>query len=312
MGLLLAIAGNGFYVLFGPNFHAVLPGEFYRSAQPSGARLERDIGRYQIRTVLNLRGCCENVAWYLEEARVTHRRGVAQEDVTLSAGRLPSVHELRRLIEVIDHSERPVLIHCRRGSDRTGLAAVIVLLLHTDAPLAECLKQLGPFYGHVALGRTEQIARFFDLYEAWLAAQGVGHTPAVFRRWAREGYSGGPCRCEITLIEPLETAPAERSFAVRVRIRNTSPELWRLRPGNNAGIHAAFGVYDADRRRVATGRAGLFDAEVPPGESLDLTLVVPGQPRGRYRLLVDMTEEQHCWFLQTGSTPFEKEFEVRE
>ena len=38
-GLALVACLHGGYVLTGPNFHTVLPGAVYRSAQPSGERL---------------------------------------------------------------------------------------------------------------------------------------------------------------------------------------------------------------------------------------------------------------------------------
>ena len=44
----------------------------------------------RIRTVINLRGCCAPMDWYLGEYQVTHRLNVSLEDVSMSASRLPS------------------------------------------------------------------------------------------------------------------------------------------------------------------------------------------------------------------------------
>src|SRR5262249_14085579 len=110
-------------VLFGRNLHIVIPGRVYRCAQPSGAELERIVKQYGIRTVINLRGCSAAHPWYLEECRTTQQLEIAQEDICLSSGRLPSTSEIRRLVEVLDRCEYPVLLHCRRGADRTGLAS---------------------------------------------------------------------------------------------------------------------------------------------------------------------------------------------
>ena len=63
---------------------------------------------------------------------------------------------------------------------------------------------------------------------------------------------------------------------------------------------------------MATDRAGLFDAVVEPGQGIDLTLALPALQAGRYRLLVDMIDEEQCWFFQTGSEPLEREIEVRD
>src|SRR5262249_51834922 len=84
------------------NVHEVVPGRIYRCSQPSASALEQLIDSRGIRTVVNLRGCCAPNAWYLDECRTTLRRDVSQEDLCFSAGRLPAVHEVRRLVEVID------------------------------------------------------------------------------------------------------------------------------------------------------------------------------------------------------------------
>src|SRR5207248_3100494 len=111
------------HILGGGNFRTVLPGEVYRCGQPSPGRLEWLIRRYGIRTVINLRGACPGVNWYRDQARVTAELDVSQEDIHLSATRLPSTTAIRRLVEVLQRSERPLLIHCQQGADRTGLAS---------------------------------------------------------------------------------------------------------------------------------------------------------------------------------------------
>jgi hypothetical protein len=269
--------------------------------------------RHGIRTVINLRGCCPDFAWYQNECRVTAKLDACQEDLCFSAGRLPSVPEVRRLVEVLDRSDYPVLFHCQRGADRTGLASAVALLLHEDVSFAQARRQLGPRYGHVALGRAANLDRFFDLYQEWLSGQGLAHSRQTFRRWIEEGYCPGECRAEIEVLQMPAVAPPGEPFGVRVRCRNTSVKPWRLSPGMTAGIHATFVVANARGRCVAVGRAGQFHAEVTPGESIDLTLVVPAlHEPGRYRLLVDMVDEQHCCFYQAGSEPLEREFVVGE
>ncbi len=310
----LAVAWYVATVLAGPNFHTVLAGRVYRSAQPSPARLERLVHRYGIRTVVNLRGCCDPLSWYCDECRVTNRLNISQEDLGFSATRLPAVPDLAHLIEILDHAEHPLLFHCHKGADRTGMASAIALLLETDIPLEEARAQLSPRYGHLPVARTGNIDRFFDLYSEWLAARGLSHTPAVFRRWAREEYCPGECRCAFEVLAPQEQ-PARvhlgRTFAFRVRCRNTSVKPWHLRPGSNAGVHASFQVRSQDGQVVGDGRGGLFAATVAPGEHVDLTLAVraPLLP-GRYELWVDMVDEQHAYFMQEGAEPLVWKLEV--
>ena len=46
----------------------------------------------------------------------------------------------------------------------------------------------------------------------------------------------------------------------------------------------------------------------PPGAGNAAVIAV----KGTYRLMMDMIEEGHCWFHQTGSAPWEEELAIRE
>jgi hypothetical protein len=312
-GLLLATAAEACRVMLGNNLHTVLPGRVYRCAQLSGPALGQVLEAHHIRTVVNLRGCGAPFPWYLDECRATHALNAAQYDVCFSAGRLPSGSELRRLIEVLDRCEYPLVLHCRRGADRTGMAAGIVLLLEPGTDLDAARRQLGLRYGHVALGRPAYLDQFFDLYQEWLDGQGLTHAPRHFRRWAQTEYCPGACRCRVGPAQWPALVPRGKPFRVQVRFQNTSVKLWRFQPETNAGIHARYALWDDSDRQIGGARAGLFPAEVAPGHSIDLTLALPALHRpGRYRVLVDLVDEQQCWFFQTGSEPLETEFEVRE
>src|SRR5260370_4717054 len=145
--LVLILGAEAGRVVLGFNFHTVVSGKVYRGAQPAADDLEAIIPRYHIQTVINLRGSCDPSPWYQEECRTTQKWGVSQEDICFSAGRLPSVGEVRRLAEVLDGSAYPVLFHCRRRADRAGFASALYLLLETDATLAQARRQLSLRYG---------------------------------------------------------------------------------------------------------------------------------------------------------------------
>jgi protein tyrosine phosphatase (PTP) superfamily phosphohydrolase (DUF442 family) len=313
LGLLLASAVEfGRVMVFG-NFHVVIPGQVYRSAQLTDEDLHTLIEKHGIRTVINLRGCCNPFPWYLKECRETHRRDVNQEDISFSAGRLPPVQEIRRLVEVLDRTEYPILIHCNRGADRTGLASAVVELLLTDASLNEGRRQLSPRFSHLALGRPANLDRFFDLYSEWLAAQGYLHSRENFRHWLLQEYCPGECRCDLEILSLPEGVARDEAFIVKVRCRNTSIKPWRLHKESNAGIHAYALVMDS-RGQLACppGKAGLFDAVLEPGDAIDLQVAVPAIHRpGHYRLLVDMEDGDRWTFAELGQEPLEKELEVR-
>jgi len=313
VGVLLVVAGITINDTLLGNFHIVIPGKVYRCAQPSADALEAICLKCDIRTVINLRGCCAPQEWYLDECQVTHRLNIAQEDISMSAMRLPSTSEVHRLIEVLDRCNYPVLFHCYRGADRTGLASTVARLLQDGVTLEEATKQLGIYYGHVRIGKTYHIDRFFELYADWLSEQGVAHSPDVFRRWAMTGYCPGECRSALELLHRPSYLIRGKPTALALRACNTSMKPWRLRPETNAGIHALFTLFDDQGATLHEGRAGLFDAEVPPGSSIDLTLALPAVARpGKVRLFVDMVDEQHCSFFQAGSEPLELELKVCE
>jgi hypothetical protein len=312
-GFLVVVAIIAAQGLFGGNIHTVVDGLVYRSAQLSGPELEQLLRERRIRTVVNLRGCCAPMDWYLDECRVTHKLHVAQEDISLAAYRLPSTSEMRRLVEVLDHCEYPVLFHCFRGADRTGLASAVAQLVRTNATLEEALEQLSISYGHVRISRTAYLDRFFEYYSDWLAEHGWTHTPDRFRRWIASGYCPGECRCQLRLLNAPGVIPRGKLVALTLRVQNTSIKPWHLRPETNAGIHAMFTIYDSHNEMVHQGRAGLFEAAVGPGESINLTLVLPSIARaGHYHLVVDMMDEQQCSFFATGSDLLEWELDVRE
>src|SRR5262245_58762780 len=54
------------------NVHTVVAGRVYRTAQLTPERLKEFIAEKGIRTVVNLRGVCSEMPWYLGECRTTH------------------------------------------------------------------------------------------------------------------------------------------------------------------------------------------------------------------------------------------------
>ncbi|QDU19102.1 tyrosine-protein phosphatase [Urbifossiella limnaea] len=313
----LALAAEAGRVVVWTNRHAVVPGRVYRSAQLSPAGLTDEIAEHGIRTVVNLRGTCPDVPWYLAEARATVATDVNLEDVSLSAKRLPSPSEIRRLVEILDRTEYPILLHCQQGADRTGLAAAAVLLLHSDATLGQARRQLWPRYGHVNAGRTAAIDRFFDFYEAWLAARNEPHSRERFRQWATAEYCPGPYRARLTLIDPAPAYPAARGVPLHVRCENTAIEPWVFRPGSAGGVQLRYSVYTPTGTKLYVGHAGRLAATVAPGESITLVAGLPPlREPGRYVFHADLVDTQvidlhDADFVQYGSEPLVADVTVK-
>ncbi|HXD86593.1 MAG TPA: tyrosine-protein phosphatase [Urbifossiella sp.] len=316
-GALAGILAEGLRVYAFSNQHTVIPGLVYRSAQLSPAQLQHVIDERGIRTVLNLRGTCPDTGWYLGEVRTTHAANVSQEDISFSAKRLPAPSEVRRLLDVLDHCEKPVIFHCQRGADRTGLVATVSLLLFTKATLAEARRQLWPRYGHINGGRTTIIDEFFDFYETWLKANGQLHSPERFRDWALHHYCPGPYRAELTLLGPAKpVVPIGRGLSFTIRARNTSIAPWQFHPGGSGGIQLRGHLFTTSGQKLYTARAGLFEKTVPAGETIDLTIGFPPiREPGHYLIHADLLDTQpidllDSDFVQYGSEPLIVEVSV--
>ncbi len=312
---ILWLTGSWFWQIYGTgNFHEVIPGRMYRGAQPSAASLEKIIAKYKIRTVLNSRGCCYPDPWYVAEGEVCERLGVQLIDISFSAVHLPSKHELRLLLETLDRAEYPIFVHCRHGADRTGLVAMTVHLLQTDDTYSSAHTHLGLRYGHVALGKTAVLDRFMSLYADWLNREGKTHEPQYFRHWVLHEYRGGWCDAKFEKVDRLFAEPAlNKRLEYDLVVRNTGPTPWHFHPLKTAGHHVTFKIEDDKHQVVHEGRAGMIRRTVEPGDSIQVILSIPPiRKPGNYRLLIDMIEEGHCWFHQTGSHVWEEEWSIRE
>ena len=107
-------------LLFGAHLRAVVPGEVYRSAQPSLSTLERWIDDYGLRTVVNLQGTQRRKPWAVAERKAAEARGLDFHFLRLHPKRMPAAQDMRRLLELIETSPRPILLHCRLGVGTTS------------------------------------------------------------------------------------------------------------------------------------------------------------------------------------------------
>lgn len=133
------------------NFHEVLPGELYRSSQPTAADVADYAKRYGIRTIVNLRGSAVDALWYREEVATAATLGVRHIDFRMSAYRALTLDQAHKLIALLRDAPKPILIHCKSGADRTGLASVIYLnqIAGKSEDMAE--RQLSIVFGHLSI-----------------------------------------------------------------------------------------------------------------------------------------------------------------
>lgn len=211
VGLLLVAGFCGYFrrPLFEGNLGVVDPGLVLRSAQPTG-RLPDWIREYKVRSVLNLRGGSEADWWYAAEVKAVQSAGVAFYDFPMNATRRPSRHELLVLVDFFQACAYPLLIHCKSGADRTGLASALYLMVRRGMPPERAESAFSLEYTHIPLGGPERLHEPLREYGAWLQLRGLVHTPARFREWIKNDYQA-PDGAEDP--PPLAPGPRHRQSA---------------------------------------------------------------------------------------------------
>ncbi len=153
----------------------------WRSNQPSPWRLRR-LANQGFRTVVSLRGGGTDGPWLLEK-EACERHGLTLFSLRMKSNRAPSRTSLQELVQVVREAERPLLVHCKSGADRSGLAAAVFLLDQSPPRFEEARAQLHWRYLHSRTARTGILDAFIEAYEAFYRQQ-----PVEFSDWLDHHY----------------------------------------------------------------------------------------------------------------------------
>jgi len=147
------------------------------------------VRREKIRTVINLRGrrpdCGSDVLSRAEAARLN----LVHHDQPLESRGAPHRDRLLRLIALFRDSPEPILVHCKSGADRAGLAAGVWLAAN-GAPPHEAAAQLSWRFGHFRGSRTGILDAFFALWAGFHQT----HPDVPFDRWLAQHYDEAALR----------------------------------------------------------------------------------------------------------------------
>jgi protein tyrosine phosphatase (PTP) superfamily phosphohydrolase (DUF442 family) len=296
---------------FDENLLEVVPGEIWRSAQPSGPEMDAFISRLGLRSVLNLRGERGGSAWLKEERAVTEARGAELHTVRLSAKEMPPSQRLRQIVQVLDTAPRPLLFHCKGGVERSGLVGAVALLLHGGA-LAQAREQFAASKGYVQLLSGSELPRVLDDYERWLGELGEDHSPDRFRAWVETDYHPDFYRASIAPTGALAKLVPERETTLRFRVTNRSLRPIPFRATRDRGVHlgASLRTRNGAEAEAMELRDGFVDLDLAPGASQEFDLTLPPLAPGSFTLEVDLVDEGVKWFQAMGSPPLSMPLEV--
>jgi len=162
------------------NFAPVVPGKVYRANHPSPAHLARFARRHGLKTLVNLRGHrkCGSDALSRDAAA---RLGLAHVDMAFESRGAPHRDRILRFHGLYRDLAFPMLMHCKSGADRAGLASGLVLMFEGGSA-TDALRQLSWRFGHFNRSRTGILDAFFLRYRA--EAEGR----LSFLDWVRDEY----------------------------------------------------------------------------------------------------------------------------
>lgn len=180
-------------LVFRYNFHEVVPGRLYRSAEMPRDVLTAVVRENRIRTVIDLRLQEDFVDESgRTEADAARDGGARYVHIPLSSARADQLPRIKRLLDTFDTAETPLLVHCSSGTHRSGFATVLWLLEKEHAPLDAAESQISARYGFFALERAMK-AIFQDaptldaVLRQWQIDARHKHVP--FRRWLDDRLS---------------------------------------------------------------------------------------------------------------------------
>lgn len=146
-----ALGGYAAYLQVVGNFHTVIAGQLYRSAQPTPSQLDAYVKDHGIKTIINLRGEKQNAAWYQAEIRTAQELGVEHIDFGMSASKKLTPERADAIVAIMEAAPKPILVHCQSGSDRTGLVSAIYTNRIAGQGEDRAEGQLSFYYGHVSI-----------------------------------------------------------------------------------------------------------------------------------------------------------------
>ncbi len=167
----------------------VAPG-FYRSSHPLPFQIRR-AKRMGVRTVINLRGQGHSEGSYVLEKRACDQAGIRLLQFRMRSRDAPWPAEVLGFADLCKQIEYPVLMHCKSGSDRVGLASALYLMLREGQPVTEARRQLSLRFGHIRQAKTGILDLFLEHFARDQAEYGES-----LEQWASTRYDADAVRRE--------------------------------------------------------------------------------------------------------------------
>jgi protein tyrosine/serine phosphatase len=142
----------------------------------------RQAAELGVRTIVNLRGERDCGSYRLQRAACL-RHGIALEELVVKSRAAPTREQVHEAADLFARVAYPILLHCKSGADRAGLASTLFLILHEGWPVERAVDQLSARFGHFRQADTGIIDAFFERYLEDNAREPIG-----FMEWVDTVY----------------------------------------------------------------------------------------------------------------------------
>ena len=152
---LILMAGGGYWYFIQialPHFGTVREGVLYRSGQPRGLGLAW-IKHAGIRTLINLRK--PHSSGTPEEKAYAAKNGLNFHNFSIGSSQADIEQTVARFLAIVDDpSNWPILVHCSRGKERSGVLSAVFRIEYDRWPNDQALQEtyrLGLEKGHMPI-----------------------------------------------------------------------------------------------------------------------------------------------------------------
>ena len=165
--------------------HAIAD-DCYRSSHPMPYQL-RAAAHAGVRSVLSLRGDETHIGSNVLEIEACRELRLKLVHYPIGSRDAPERHQLLRIKELFEELPRPLLLHCKSGADRAGLASAIYLMVEKNQPVEVAERELCFWpHGHVRQAKTGILDHFLETNRAYHTAHGTSFMDWVEHHYDRE------------------------------------------------------------------------------------------------------------------------------
>lgn len=179
---------HAIFRLFWTNIAPVIPGRVWRCNHPTPRRFAKLAKQLDLQNIINLRGHRQCGSDALGR-KICGKLTLPYHDIAFESRNAPHKERILRFYNLYKTLSSPILLHCKSGADRAGLASGLVILFE-GGTAQDALKQLHWRFLHFRTSRTGVLDAFFLLYQK----EAEGHLP--FIEWVETEYDEDKLRAD--------------------------------------------------------------------------------------------------------------------